>query len=277
MAAIERSRVRHSFDTHATGYESHARVQKRVVQRLAELLDGEGHGPRRVLDIGAGTGRLLEEIASRYPRAWLAGIDLAFRMARASRNNIGESAHIITGDAEQLPFATGVFDLVVSTSMFQWLDALDAAFAEALRVMAPGGSFRFALFGYATLFELRSAYRRSHALIRREEETRTHSFPLAAQVESALDRCGFIECKAWSELEITHYPDVPTLLRAIRGIGAGVTTPPTSSGLAERRIMLTMMDIYRQEYAVPAGIPATYEVVYGAGRKPEESRTARSE
>jgi malonyl-CoA O-methyltransferase len=269
MVGIDRNRVKHAFDQHALEYDAYACVQKRVIARFAGLLRGMPATPRRLLDIGAGTGMLLRELAERYPAAELTGLDLAFGMSLTARANLAaqSSASCLTGDAERLPFGGGVFDLVVSTSTFQWLESLDRVSAEAFRVLARGGWFAFALFGERTLFELRTSYRTAWERTGRGPEERTHTFHPLPEVAATLARAGFSDVQVTSEPEVERHPDVPTLLRSIRRIGAGNAAPARSPGLAERRIMLDMMDIYRREYGVDDLIPATYEVIYGMARK----------
>ncbi len=267
MVPIDRRRVRFAFDRHAVEYDRYACVQQRVVTRFIELIQDEYLQPARVLDIGTGTGRLLESIAARYPEALMVGMDMACAMSRTARDTLRGRGLFVTADAEQLPFTDGSFDLVASTSTFQWLESLDAAYRETWRILAPGGTFRFALFGEKTLYELRSSYRRACMAAGQGEENRTHIFLAASAVEAALLRSGFASCRVWSEFETEIYPDVPALLRAIRGVGAGTTSPPSTRGLAERRIMLDMMEIYRREFSVRGRIPATYEVIYGVGRR----------
>lgn len=269
VPSIDRNRVRTAFDSHAAEYEAYAGVQRRVVAQLLTLLE-QGHpAPRSALDIGCGTGMLLRGMAERLPNTTLAGIDLAPGMVMAAtaalKGRAGTEVHV--GDAEQLPFPDGNFDLVVSTSTFQWLENLDRAFAEAYRVLAPGGSFRFALFGARTLHELKESYR--SALHRHGQETRdrTHRFLAPQAVASALDRSGFSGCRVWAEDEIEHHPNVPTLLRSLKKIGAGNASPDHARNLAERRVMLTMMQLYGEKYRRDEGVPATYEVIYGWGIK----------
>jgi malonyl-CoA O-methyltransferase len=63
------------------------------------------------------------------------------------------------------------------------------------------------------------------------------------------------------------HDDVPALLRSLKRIGAGNASPITPRGLAGKRIMLDMMQRYKNEYGLGSGIPATYEIIYGLGRK----------
>jgi malonyl-CoA O-methyltransferase len=269
MVEIDRNRIKRSFDRHALEYDVYARVQKRVVAGFAGFLRGWPDTPRRVLDIGSGTGMLLKELAVLYPAAKFVGLDLASGMSLKARANLAATASIrlMTGDAEALPFRENAFDLVVSTSTFQWLESLDRVFADAFRVLAPNGRFVFALFGGRTLFELRGAYRSAWEKSGRGPEDRTHDFHSAFEVEAALGRAGFADPLVFAELEIEYHFDVPALLRSLRRIGAGNSAPLGRRGLAERRVMLDMMDIYQHDYAVDGLIPATYEVIYGEAGK----------
>ncbi|HBA87560.1 MAG TPA: malonyl-[acyl-carrier protein] O-methyltransferase BioC [Geobacter sp.] len=271
-AKIDRQKVRDSFHRQATDYDRHAVVQRRVVERVVELLQAEQVAPARLLDIGAGTGRLLARLTDRYPEASAVGVDLAPGMCRTAAANLaGRSVAIRNADAEHLPFEAASFDLVLSTSTYQWLATLDLAFAEAHRVLQPGGLFCFALFGERTLFELRDSYQ----AVLGGGADRSHSFFTNAEVLAALERAGFCAPRVHSELEVELHLGVPELLRSLKKIGAGSTAPVAAKGLSERRIMLDMMEAYRRNFGREDGIPASYDVVYGVARKGAPSPPGR--
>jgi len=262
---VDRGLVRSHFGRGAAAYDAQARVQREVVERFLLRLSELSPTPRRALDVGAGTGHLLARLCGAHPGLEATGLDLAAGMARAARE-AAPAARWLLADAEALPFAAGTFDLVVSTSALQWLPRLDRAFAEARRVLAPGGVLAVALFGGETLWELRAAWREA---LPAGAPDRTHCFPSAAQVEAALCAAGLSLPAATAERIVERHADVPHLLRSLRAIGAGNAAPggPPLPGLGARRVTERMMRAYQARHGGPSGVPATYEVVTAVARR----------
>lgn len=269
MAEIERALVKKSFGSHASQYDSLAKVQKKVTDRFIELLANNTPPPVSLLDIGAGTGRLLEKVSQMFPETDLFGIDLAFGMTKVARNRLEQSkrASLVCSDAENLPFKDGTFDIVVSTSTYQWISPIEEAFNETYRVLLPSGRFCFALFGEKTLFELKESYIKAASESEKPAADRTHQFASAEAILSAMTLAGFTDCNVQEEMEIEIHPDVITLLRSLKGIGAGNAARSNGSGLSGRNAMLRMMEIYREKYGVNGGVQASYHVIYGFGAK----------
>lgn len=98
--------------------------------------------PRRVLDVGCGTGTLLRQAANHFPGAELVGADPAPGMVEAAREVAQGNlpASFVCAPVERLPFADGEFDLVLSTVSFHHWQDQQAGLHEIGRVLAPGGS-----------------------------------------------------------------------------------------------------------------------------------------
>ena len=98
----------------------------------------------RVLEVGAGTGLNVQL----YPGT-VTGITLAepdAPMAARLRRRVSQSAHpveVVQAPAEQLPFADGSFDTVVSTLVLCTVADMAASLREIGRVLAPGGQLLF--------------------------------------------------------------------------------------------------------------------------------------
>jgi ubiquinone/menaquinone biosynthesis C-methylase UbiE len=107
---------------------------------LAQIALGES-----VLDIGCGTGTLA--IAAKHrvgPAARVTGVDASPEMiarARKKARGVGADVTFATGDVENLPYAAGSFDVVLSTVMLHHLsgEARQKCIGEVRRVLKPGG------------------------------------------------------------------------------------------------------------------------------------------
>ena len=158
MNRVDKRRVQAAFSRGSIAYDRRAEVQAEVRARVLALAApwlGEG---RAVLDVGAGTGRLLAEAVAACPGLAAAAVDLAAGMCAATRRAVPGVA-VAVADAEALPFRAAGFDLLLSSSTFQWLPRLEPALRECARVLRPGGHLVLALFAERTLHELRGAWR----------------------------------------------------------------------------------------------------------------------
>lgn len=111
-----------------------------VEAALLDLLPGDGIG--RLLDIGTGTGRLLEVLAPRVDSAL--GVDaskamLALARARLARAGLSHCA-VRLADMYRLPFGAAEFDVAVLQMVLHHADEPAQVLAEAARVLRPGGT-----------------------------------------------------------------------------------------------------------------------------------------
>ena len=93
----------------------------------------------RVLDVGCGTGALLQQLARKFPQATLVGVDPVPEMLAVARGRVPSSTELREGWAEELPFEDNDFDVVVSCSMFHYVRQPVATLMELSRVLRPGG------------------------------------------------------------------------------------------------------------------------------------------
>jgi len=89
------------------------------VARVADVAAGED-----VLDLGCGTGTLLQALITAQPRAHYVGVDPDPRVLGVARRRLGRHANtvrLVEGYGTELPFGDDRFDLVVSTLVFHHL------------------------------------------------------------------------------------------------------------------------------------------------------------
>lgn len=109
------------------------RATRTHLYRRANLLRA-----RRVLDLGSGTGVVTEELASRT-EGQVVGVDIDPAMIAYARERGGQAEYRI-GDAHDLPFRDGWFDVTVCHFVLMWCKEPARAAAEMIRVTRPGGA-----------------------------------------------------------------------------------------------------------------------------------------
>jgi len=124
------------YDDYASWYEAERRAgYYGVVNDLEFGAVAEAVLGRDVLEIGCGTGLILERTATVARRT--TGIDLSAGMAGFSATHKGLT--VAQASATHLPFADGSFDVVYSFKVLPHVPDLAAALAEIRRVLRPAG------------------------------------------------------------------------------------------------------------------------------------------
>lgn len=130
--------VRDAYDRLAPGYDR--RWLRYVERSVAETLDRTplpAHG--RILDVGCGTGALLDALARPDGGPSLTGVDLSPGMLQVARARVPPSVGLAAATARSLPFGSGLFDVVFSTSALHVWAAPSEGLGEIRRVLHPGG------------------------------------------------------------------------------------------------------------------------------------------
>lgn len=113
--------------------------EREVEQAIQQALGNEP--VTNMLDVGTGTGRMLELLGPRAGRAL--GVDISHDMLRIARETLERSAqpHVQArqGDMYRLPSPVSAHDLVLVHQVLHFADEPGAVIAEATRVLQPGG------------------------------------------------------------------------------------------------------------------------------------------
>ena len=131
---VFRGPLRSMFDRLAPTWET--RIGPHHLWALDLALEGVPP-PRRILDLGTGTGVVALALAERYPEAEVVGIDLSAGMIEEARRKLPPElagrVDFEVGDASALACPDGDFELVVLSNMIPFAD-------ELARIVAPGGT-----------------------------------------------------------------------------------------------------------------------------------------
>jgi len=219
--------------------------------------------PRVIVDLGCGTGWAARSLRSRYRGAQVLAVDIAPDMLRAVRRRVWpwQSVTRVCADARALPLASQSVDLIYSNLMLQWCDDPVAVFTELRRALRPGGLLLFSTFGPETLQELREAWR----IV--DGAPHVSAFANMPQLGSALMSAGLSEPVMDRDLQTHYYPNVASLMAALRSIGATNAAADRRRTLTGRGRLTRMVEAYERGRA-PAGLPVSWELIYGAAFAP---------
>jgi SAM-dependent methyltransferase len=134
MARSSEKRHWDEFWASSPGMEDVYANDGRLVAFLLSRLDVAG---RRVLEVGAGTGRDSLELARHGAEVWT--LDYSDQSLRLILEGTGGEVRIVCGDALALPFRDGTFDIVFHQGLLEHFRAPLDLLRENHRVLRPGG------------------------------------------------------------------------------------------------------------------------------------------
>ena len=242
--------IKRSFDSSCSTYDSSCDIQRMVAAHLAELVAGEH---KDILEIGTGTGIFTSELASRYPDAKLICLDVAHSLLSEAKDKHPEYSYICA-DAEKLPMAGQAFDLIASSSTFQWFGKPEESIKDLLSNLKAGGQFAFSVFvdgtfqemsilngmtGFGSVYDLR---------------------PDSVFMEILKDYDVHFETKEY----ILFFDSVKEFLKKQKGTGATFTGVSKFSSKSSYK---KFMELYPELFGEGGKIPVTYKIFYAVGTK----------
>ena len=128
-----------AYDALASGFDRDRVVPDGVVAAVrAAVLDLAGVARPRLLDLGAGTGRIGWPFVAAGDD--YLGVDLSFGMLRAFAQRRGRAARLVQADGHRLPFGDAAFDAVILIQVFGALSDWRQFAGEVRRVLRPAGA-----------------------------------------------------------------------------------------------------------------------------------------
>lgn len=125
------------YDLYASSYDENLMYLNSFEKGSLEKLLGSIKG-KRVLDIGCGTGRIIQML--RDAGAKIVALDISEEMIKAVGQKF-PSVECVVGDSDEMPFEDESFDLVLGLFWIVHLGDLRASFDEVYRVLKKGGRF----------------------------------------------------------------------------------------------------------------------------------------
>jgi len=231
-------RIVKSFDSAASRYDAAATLQKQVAAELVSFVSDAT--PQTILDIGCGTGLATVCVNEAWPEARLTALDAAPSMVAATRRKLPE-VQILVGDAAQVPFLPGTFDLVLSSMIGHWLSDPVQAVEAWKEICAPRGRMAVSLPVEGSLAEWKELCREAGVI------DRLWPFPKAS-LFSGTGLCS----------EVRSYPrtyeSAKAFLKSMKDTGADNGNPDKPP--------MRPADLRRVLRCSPKPFTATYQILY---------------
>ncbi|WEN41581.1 Malonyl-[acyl-carrier protein] O-methyltransferase [Thauera sp. GDN1] len=284
--ALDRRLLRRRFERAAATCDSADLLAREVARRMDERLDYIRVAPRRVLDLGCGTGADLARLAERFPDATVLAADFSPAMLEraGARLRPARSGGLLrrllsaaplplpqlAAQADALPLARASLGLVWSNLMLPALDDPLPTFREIHRTLEVDGLLMFSTLGPDTLRELRAA-------LPARRGDRVHRFIDMHDIGDALVQAGFADPVMDMEIVTLTYPDLDTLLQDLRHSGGANAATGRPRGLSGRREWAEARAAY-ERLRHDGRLPATFEIIQGHAWKvaPKTTEDGRS-
>ena len=179
----------------------------------------------------------------------------------------------IVPDGDVLPLEPAAHDLVIHALSLHWADDPVGQLVQARQALRPDGLFLGALFGGATLTELRNALARAETALTGGLSPRVAPMAEIRELGGLLQRAGFALPVADSARRTVLYASPLHLMADLRAMGESNALLARERRPARRALFEEAARLYAEEHARPDGrIPATFEVIYLTGWAPHESQ-----
>lgn len=276
---FDRRHVRHAFGRAAHSYADVSALQREVEGWLLEsLMYLDDAVPGSVLDVGSGLGGAAQAMRARWPKARIVALDAAMPMLQAQARSRGwrlpglgpRAVDRVCADAAALPLADHSVDLLFSNLCLQWTGDLAAVFAGFRRVLRPGGLLLVSTFGHDTLHELRTAFAQA------DDEPHVSPFVGIAQFGDALMQAGFRNPVLDREMLQQPHPDLGSLMRALRAMGATNALQQRRRTLTGRARFARAAQAYDAQRPAPdAPLPSSWEIITAMAWAPDHGAPIR--
>lgn len=245
----------------------HDFLLREVADRLADRLDDMRRGFPLALELGCRGPALAQAASGR------AGIENWIAAAPTTAEARTAAPLAALAEEEAIPFAEGVFDMVISSFALHWVNDLPGALLQARRCLKPDGLFLAALPGGDSLVELRAALLEAEAAISGGASPRVSPFVDLRDAAALLQRAGFALPVADVDTITVSYSDPLALMRDLRGMGESSALAGGRKAFTRRDTLLRAAEIYAAHFAAPDGrVSASFQVLYLTGWAPHASQ-----
>ncbi|MCB4204306.1 class I SAM-dependent methyltransferase [Deferribacterales bacterium Es71-Z0220] len=241
-----------SFDKRALDYEKYAKIQHMVAKELLNILDVSfKNNCVNILELGAGSGIFTTLLKQNFNCNILTCVDLAYNFIK-----LNQEVNKVQGDILHLPFKNNIFDTVVSSSTFQWIEDIKRLLEEVDRVGTTRCQLGFNVFLKGTFSEMGEVNKLTG--FGKVLDMKTIDYYLTNCYE-----CNFDVTYYYEREYILWYDNVLEFLKQHKSTGATVRA---DKNIGKKRLF-SFIDYYTKMFSMDNKIPVTYKIGYFIGNK----------
>ena len=263
---FDRDLHRTRLDRAAPGYGAADFLKARAAGDAVERLEAIMRDFPVAVDLGARNGAFAAALAESEARSKVGALieaDLSQRMLE------GRPGLKLQADEERLPFADESLNLVVSLLSLHWANDLVGALIQIRQALKPDGLFLGALFGGATLTELRQSLTQAEAELLGGAGLRVSPFADVLDGAALLQRAGFALPVADLDRVTVRYRSALELIRDVRAMGESNVLCDRARKPLTRAVLARAAEIYHERFSETDGrVRATFDIVSLTGWAP---------
>ena len=244
------------------------------------IFDSHAQALRRARAARMAGERFLFREAVEGIRARLAPVNRTFATALALDENAAEALQGVAatwrmgsfGPDERLDAADGGYDLAAGVLTLHGLNDLPGALVQIRRALKPDGLFLAALFGGATLFELRESFAAGEIATMGGVTPRVAPMADVRELGALLQRAGFAMPVADVERTLVRYREFATLVSDLRLMGETNALAGRHKHLSRATLAAALAQYGAKHADADGRLRATFDIIYLTGWAPHESQ-----
>jgi SAM-dependent methyltransferase len=267
---FDRTLHRRRLDRAARGFADadflHARAAMDMVERLEPIL----RDFPVAVELSARDGAFARALAT-SPLRDRVGLLVEADLSQAMLAGRGGVRLVL--DEEQLPFAAGSLDLIVSTLGLHWTNDVVGTLIQIRLALKPDGLFVGAFLGGSTLTELRQSLLAAEDELTGGAGQRVSPFADPYDAAGLLQRAGFALPVADVDRVRVRYAHPLKLMADLRQMGETSVLADRHPRALTRAVLGRACEIYAERFAEPDGrVPASFEIITLTGWAPHASQ-----
>ncbi|KXX69705.1 malonyl-ACP O-methyltransferase BioC [Flammeovirga sp. SJP92] len=245
MITVDKQKVASRFGKNVGTYDKEAFIQKEITNELyKEIVKRETHF-HKAFEIGCGSGFLTKQIEKNISGDYIVN-DLDPLCTHQLLREFPRLQFKV-GDIENIPLPQHL-DLVISTSVLQWMEDIDALLKRIYNALEPEGHFAFSTFGPSNFLEIKALLNQGLEYLSMEEW------------KFLLQKNGFQLLDAWEWKEECLFDSGTAVLKHMKNTGVNGTAK--NQKVWNARILQRFNTEYQDHFSKNDKVTLTYHPLF---------------